>query len=101
MGKGVGVRGTLIYSYIRRLGPFLGVQNFEFQYLWVIRKMIFFFLGRGMKFFWIFSLGRGSLKNWTTFEGHFYVFWGSFLKLKEQNVNIFLVVRFKLFFRWV
>ena len=24
--------GTLIFSYIRRLGPFLGVQNFEFQY---------------------------------------------------------------------
>ena len=24
--------GTLIFSYIRRLGPFLGVQTFEFQY---------------------------------------------------------------------
>ena len=24
--------GTLIFSYIRRLGPFFGVQNFEFQY---------------------------------------------------------------------
>ena len=24
--------GTLIFSYIRRLGPFLAVQNFEFQY---------------------------------------------------------------------
>ena len=24
--------GTLIFSYIRRLGPFLGVQNSEFQY---------------------------------------------------------------------
>ena len=24
--------GTLIFSYIRRLGSFLGVQNFEFQY---------------------------------------------------------------------
>ena len=23
---------TLIFSYIRRLGPFLRVQNFEFQY---------------------------------------------------------------------
>ena len=28
--------GTLIFSYIRRLEPFLGVQNFELQYLfWV------------------------------------------------------------------
>ena len=25
--------GTLIFSYIRGLGPFLWVQNFEFQYL--------------------------------------------------------------------
>ena len=24
--------GTLIFSYIRRLGPFFGVQNFEFGY---------------------------------------------------------------------
>ena len=24
--------GTLIFSYIRRLGPFWGVQNFDFQY---------------------------------------------------------------------
>ena len=24
--------GTLIFSYIRRLGPFFGVQNFEFRY---------------------------------------------------------------------
>ena len=24
--------GTLIFSHIRRLGPFLGVQNSEFQY---------------------------------------------------------------------
>ena len=25
--------GTLIFSYIRRFGPFLGVRNFEFQFL--------------------------------------------------------------------
>ena len=30
MPKGGG--GTLIFSYIRRLGPFFGVQNFEFLY---------------------------------------------------------------------
>ena len=26
--------GTLIFSYIRRLGSFFGVQKFEFQYFW-------------------------------------------------------------------
>ena len=29
---GGGGGGTLIFSYIRRLGSFLGVQNFLFQY---------------------------------------------------------------------
>ena len=32
--------GTLIFSYIHRLGPFLGVPNFEFQY---------FFWGEGVQ----------------------------------------------------
>ena len=27
-------RGILIFSYIRRLEPFFGVKNFEFQYFW-------------------------------------------------------------------
>ena len=31
-----------IFIYIRRLGPFLGVQNLEFQYFF-----FFFFLGGG------------------------------------------------------
>ena len=26
--------GTLIFSHIRRLGPFFGVQNSEFRYFW-------------------------------------------------------------------
>ena len=26
--------GNLIFSYIRRLGSILGIQNFEFQYFW-------------------------------------------------------------------
>ena len=30
--RGGGGGGTLIFSYIRRLGPFFGGQNFEFQY---------------------------------------------------------------------
>ena len=30
--QGGGGGGTLIFTYIRRLGSFFGVQNFEFQY---------------------------------------------------------------------
>ena len=40
-----------MFSYIRRLGSFLGVQNFEFQYFWVSRKMNIF---GGMKILLIF-----------------------------------------------
>ena len=43
---------TLIFSLIRRLGPFFGVQNSELQYFWgVFRKTNIFW---GMKFLWIF-----------------------------------------------
>ena len=31
-GGGGGGGGTLIFSYVRRLSPFFGVQNFEFRY---------------------------------------------------------------------
>ena len=31
-GGGGGGVGTLIFSHIRRLGPFFGVKNSEFQY---------------------------------------------------------------------
>ena len=31
-GGGGGGGGTLIFLYIRRLGPFFGVQKFEFRY---------------------------------------------------------------------
>ena len=30
--------GTLIFSHIRRLGPFFGVQNSEFQYFFGISE---------------------------------------------------------------
>ena len=33
-GGGGGGGGILIFSYIRRLGSFLEVQSFEFQYFW-------------------------------------------------------------------
>ena len=35
---------TLIFSYIRRLGPFFGVQNYEFRYF----ETIFHGNGRNM-----------------------------------------------------
>ena len=42
-GGGRGGGGTLIFVYIRRLGSFFLVQNFEFQYSWgVFRKSVFF-----------------------------------------------------------
>ena len=42
LGPGGG-GGTLIFSYIRRLGPFFGVQNFEFRYfMGFSEKNIFF-----------------------------------------------------------
>ena len=43
--------GSLICSYARRLGPFLGVQKLEFQYLFIY----FFFGGGGSEkneYFW-------------------------------------------------
>ena len=44
-GGGGGGGGTLIFSYIRRLGPFLGVQNFEFQYIFLSMKILWIFWG--------------------------------------------------------
>ena len=42
-GGVVGGGGTLIVSYIRRLGSFFGVQNFKFQYfLGFFRKINIF-----------------------------------------------------------
>ena len=36
--------GTLIFSYIRRLESFLGVQNFEFQNFLGFQKIFFFWV---------------------------------------------------------
>ena len=62
-------RGTLIISYIHRLGSFLGVQNFELH-LFII--FFFFFLGGGgvrkmnifggMKILWIFLGGCHKIR---------------------------------------
>ena len=59
--------GTLIFSYIRRLGSFFGVQNFEFQYFFY-----FFFWG-----------GGGGVRKMNIFGGYedfvdiyIFFFWG-------------------------
>ena len=46
--------GTLIFSYIRRLGSFFFVQNFEFQYFLGFSEKNYIFLGMNIlwKFFW-------------------------------------------------
>ena len=51
-GGGGGGGGTLIFSHIRGLGPFFGVQNSEFQYFWGFSEKLIFFWG--MKILWIF-----------------------------------------------
>ena len=54
--------GTLIFSHIRRLGPFFWVQNSEFQYfLGVFRKMNIFW---GYKDF--VDIFGGSSQNWAS-----------------------------------
>ena len=68
---------TLICSYIRRLGPSFGVQNFEFNIFGFFQKNKVFL---GKKSLWIFFFlgggegGWGSSLNWTIFRGHFYAF---------------------------
>ena len=55
----VGGGGTLIFSYIRRLGPFFLGQNFEFQYFLggFQKKNIFL----GLKILWIFFWGHHKI----------------------------------------
>ena len=61
--------GTQIFSYIRKLGPFFGVQNFEFRYFLGFQKNNFFWgYENFVDIFW------GSSHNWTIFRGHFYIF---------------------------
>ena len=47
--------GTLIFSYIRRLGPFFWGQIFEFQYFLGFSEKLKTFWG--MNILWIFFLG--------------------------------------------
>ena len=94
--------GTLIFSYICRLGPFLGVQNLEFQlfiyylFFYFFIFLFFFFLGGGggsdiwmflrYEDFWIF-LGRHH-KNGLVLGVIFMHF-----MVNVQNVDIFGVAK--------
>ena len=72
-GGGGGGGGTLIFSYIRRLGPFLGVQNVEFQYFGGVFRKINIFLD--MKILWIFLWGHHKIGLYlVVISMHFRVF---------------------------
>ena len=43
LGHSPGGGGTLIFSYIRRLGPFLGFKILNFDIFWVFQKNKCFF----------------------------------------------------------
>ena len=74
--------GTLIFSYIRRLGPFWGVQHFlgfqkKKKYLFGFEDFvdIFFWCHHKLDFFFGGGGGGGG-------AGHFYAFKGLFLRSK-------------------
>ena len=78
---GGGGGGTPIFLYIRRLGPFLGIQHFEFQYPLGVQ---IFFEGvlRNCRYF------RGTLHNWTILAA-ISIHLGLFLKVKVAYRIIF------------
>ena len=77
--------GTLIFSLIRRLGPFFWVQNSEFQNLfWVFRKInVFWGYEDFVDIFW------GSSQNWASLRVISMQI-RDFFKVKVQNWDIFL-----------
>ena len=84
---------TLIFAYTHRHGSFFGVQNFEFQYFLGFQKNEYFW---GMKIL-------GSSQNWIIFRGHFYAFWGIFLRSRYRMRDIFFwggggVLKIQIFF---
>ena len=74
---GVG-ENTLIFLYIRRLGSFLGVQNFEFQYFF----FFFFLVFRKINIFWSMNI--------------FWIFFGSLQKL--DYILVVISMHFRFFF---
>ena len=63
---------TLLFSYIRRLGSFLGVQNFVFQYFGGFSEKLIFFRYEDL---WIFFGGHHKIGlNLAVISMHFRVF---------------------------
>ena len=79
MCPGGGGGGNLIFSYIRRLGSFFGVKILNFNIFGVFQKNKYFL---GVMILWIFF--GGSSQNWTIFWGHFYAFYGLFLRSRYR-----------------
>ena len=75
--------GTLIFSYILRLGSFWGVQNFEFQYFWGLSEKLIF-LGHED-----YMDSFGAITKLDYCLGSFLCILGSFLKVKVQNGGYF------------
>ena len=96
-----------MHCIYRRLGPFLGVQNFEFQYFWGFQKEklggggyedfvdIFFCLGGGgsllakLDYFFFFFFGGG---------GVFLCILGLFLRSRYSMGIFWGVAKFQIFF---
>ena len=76
--------GTRIFSYIRRLGSFFAFRILNFNIFGGFQKKDFF---GGMRILWIFF---ESSQNWTIFRGHFYAFFGLFLRSRYRMGDTFL-----------
>ena len=85
------------FTLIRRLGSFFffggggGVKILNFNFLGVFQKKngVWRFCG----YFW------GDIQNWTIFRGHFYAFYGLFLRSRYQMGDIFWVATISNIFR--
>ena len=91
-GRGGG--GTLIFSYIRRLGPFFWGSKFCISiFFWVFRKINIFL---GMKILWIFFWGHHKIGLYLeVISMHL----RSFLRVKVQNWGYFFgLLKFQIFF---
>ena len=100
---GGGGGGTLIFSYIRRLGPFLGFKILNFDIFGGFQKNSYFWGYEDfVNIFW------GSSQNCTILRGHFFVFYALCLKSRyrmgvffgvAKNSNTFLgCLKFLIFF---
>ena len=90
---------TLIFSYIRRLRPFLMVQNFEFQYFWGFSEKRIFFWGYEVFVDFFFEGGGGSSHIWVIYGLYmgYFMNLGSFRKVYVQNGAIFGLPKFLIF----